>query len=123
MEFSKHFSRNEFLCNGNRKGICACGFDTVDAELIIVLDDLREHFGLPVHVFSGCRCPKYNKHVGGARRSQHKLGKASDVRIYGVSPRRVYDYLDKKYNDRYGLGLYKGFTHVDVRSHKARWGL
>ena len=41
---SKYFSRSEFSCN------CGCGFDTVDFELIQMLDGLRENFDKPIHI-------------------------------------------------------------------------
>ena len=48
-------------------------------------------------------------------------GKASDIKLDGMDPDMVYDYLDKKYPDKYGIGKYKTFTHIDSRSKKARW--
>jgi len=117
----KYFDRSEFLCNGNKKGICSCGFATVDIELLSVLVDVREHFKKPVKVYSGCRCDIYNRHVGGAKHSKHKQGIASDIAVEGVSPRTVYKYLIKKYPMNYGIGSYRNFTHIDVRQTKARW--
>lgn len=122
MKLSKHFSRYEFLCKGNIKGICKCGGATVDVELLEVLEDLREHFKKIVKIYSGYRCPRYNNYVGGVKHSRHMQGIASDVHILGVSPKIVYKYLDKKYPEKYGIGLYKTFTHIDVRSCRARWG-
>jgi hypothetical protein len=29
--------------------------------------------------------------------------------------------IDTTYPNKYGLGLYKDFVHIDVRSKKARW--
>ena len=122
MKLSKHFSRHEFLCKGNIKGICKCDGATVDVELLELLEDLREHFENIIKIYSGYRCPRYNKYVGGVNHSRHMQGIASDVHIPGISPYAVYKYLDKKYPEKYGIGLYKTFTHIDVRSHRARWG-
>ncbi len=121
MKLSKYFKRKEFLCNGNKKGICKCGFDVVDVELLQVLEDVREHFKKPVKIYSACRCNKYNKYVGGAKRSQHKLGKAADIHIDKVHPKWIAEYLKHKYPTKYGIGLYQNFVHVDVRKNKARW--
>ncbi len=55
---SKNFKRSEFACK------CGCGFDTVDAALIIVLQSIRDQFGALV-VNSDCRCDSHNKSVGG----------------------------------------------------------
>lgn len=114
-DLSKHFSRSEFACK------CGCGFDTVDAELITVLEGLREQLGRPVRINSACRCEKDNARVGGAKSSQHLTGKAADITVDDISPMGVFSYLTGKYPDSYGIGRYKTFTHIDSRSNKARW--
>jgi uncharacterized protein YcbK (DUF882 family) len=114
-DLSTHFSRREFACK------CGCGFDTVDHELIEVLEDLREFLNAPVMIASGCRCFKYNLKIDGAHNSQHKLGRAADI-VTGVAPRIIYTYLDHRYPDIFGIGNYSKFTHIDTRSgNRARW--
>jgi len=115
MKVSKHFNRSEFACR------CGCGFDTVDVETIEVLEDLRECFEQPVYISSGCRCIHHNQSVGGTLKSLHTMGRAADVIVNNVNPLIVYAYLDSKYKDKYGLGKYDDFTHIDTRSQKARW--
>lgn len=116
--FPEYFDRGEFSCK------CGCGFDTVDAELIRVLTDLREYFDEAVVINSGNRCKAYNQSVGGSPRSQHLFARAADVRVRGVHPDEVYAYLELQYPNCYGLGRYKTFTHIDTRSgKKARWDL
>jgi uncharacterized protein YcbK (DUF882 family) len=112
---SRYFKRSEFACR------CECGFDTVDFELLRVLEDLREFYGVPVIINSAARCLKHNRDIGSTDKSQHTKGRAADVVVYGVNPIAVHAYLDKKYPDSYGLGFYPNFTHVDTRSTKARW--
>jgi len=112
---TKHFLRHEFECD------CGCGFDTVDVELFWVLLDLRVYFGRPVVINSGCRCPYWNQHEGGEDDSQHLEGKAADVWIPGTPADLVADYLETKYPNQYGIGRYRGRTHIDTRSYKARW--
>ena len=112
---SEFFTRSEFACR------CGCGGDAVDAELLKVLEDIRRHFNRPVNVNSGYRCITHNRRSGGKDSSQHLLGKAADIEVSGVSPGDVRDYLYHKYPDRYGIGAYLDFTHIDVRSNKARW--
>lgn len=116
---SKHFKKREFGCK------CGCGTGTKDGDihpdLLVVLEDVREHFGKPVVISSGKRCETHNKRVGGAPKSQHLLGTAADIRIAGVAPVEVYNYLHNKYQDKYGVGKYNSFTHIDVRQNKARW--
>lgn len=110
-----YFKREEFECK------CGCGFDSVDVELLFVLIDLREHFDAPVHINSGNRCFHHNRDEGGADSSEHVNGVAADVRVDGAHADKVADYLESKYPDKYGIGRYRGRTHIDVRSYKARW--
>lgn len=112
---SRFFHRKEFACK------CGCGFDAVDAELLGVLEDVRAHFNEPVYITSACRCREHNAYVGGGKNSQHLLGKAADIVLKNTSPSKVADYLEGKYGEKYGLGRYDTFTHVDVRDNKARW--
>ena len=112
---SKYFKPAEFACK------CGCGEAEVAEKLLRELDKIREHFGVPVSITSGRRCKKHNAKVGGATNSQHVLGTAADIVVKGVSPDKVYKYLSTTYPDRYGIGLYKSFTHFDVRPQKARW--
>lgn len=117
----KHFKRGEFAC---KCGKYCDGFPVEpDESLARFLDELREHFGAPVTITSGIRCKKHNASasVGGVSNSQHTLGTAADIVVSGVDPVSVYDYADEKMGNSGGVGLYKGFTHVDVRSIKARW--
>lgn len=113
---NKYFNREEFECK------CGCGFDTVDAETLKVITDVRKHFNSPVIITSAARCREYNRKVGGGIKSQHLRGRACDIQVKFIHPDLVYAYLDKKYPDRYGLGKYGTFTHIDTRSGvKARW--
>lgn len=117
MKVSKYFEQSEFNCK------CGCGQTVHSPELFEVLDDVREHFGVPVTVHSGKRCDKHNKKVGGAPNSRHVVGDASDITAKGIEPSKVTDYLLKKYPDKYGIGRYKTFTHIDVRPYKSRWDM
>ncbi len=110
------FKRSEFEC---KCGLCL--FDTVDAELLCVLDDLRIHFKKPTIINSGHRCAKRNKKEGGSSKSQHLIAKAADVRVKSIPAHKVADYLEEKYPGRYGIGRYLGRTHIDVREGCARW--
>lgn len=114
-ELSRYFKRSEFACK------CWCGFDSVDVELLQVLEAVREHFNAPVTITSGNRCKRHNTNVGGSINSQHCNGIAADIKVEGIVPEAVVNYLNSKYPDKYGIGLYSGWTHVDVREEKARW--
>lgn len=112
---NKYFKRSEFACR------CGCGTSTVDAELLEVITGVREHFGLPVIINSGHRCPTHNRAVGGAANSVHMTGKAADIRVKGKDASAIASYLESKYPDSKGIGRYANFTHIDVRDGKARW--
>lgn len=115
-QVSKHFKAKEFAQKDFR-----CDKIIVDSELIDVLEDVRAHFNKPVIVTSGYRTPEYNAKIGGVKNSQHTKGTAADIKVKGVPARKVQEYLKHKYWDRYGIGSYLTFTHIDVRSKKARW--
>lgn len=112
---SKWFKREEFACK------CGCGFSAVDAELLTVLEDVREHFKRPITISSGCRCPEHNKKVGGVESSEHTKAIAADIKILDIPPIMVYTYLNNKYFNTYGIGLYPSWVHIDVRPNKSRW--
>jgi uncharacterized protein YcbK (DUF882 family) len=114
IKLSKHFVRSEFQCR------CGCGFDTVDAVLINILEDVREHFNKPVHITSGCRCLEHNEREGGSSKSQHLLGRAADIIVADTEPDDVARYLEITLGGC-GIGRYPTFTHVDSRNVAARW--
>lgn len=112
---SKNILRSETACK------CGCGFQAADVELVQVIQDACDYFadikGLPRVVArfnSWCRCPKHNKDEGGVDKSYHTLAWACDWYIEGVTPRALWEYLTKKYPDKYGIGLYVGRVHTDI---------
>ena len=112
-----HFHRSEFACP------CGCGFAAADVELLGVLERLRLLYDQPLHITSGCRCARYNDAVGGAVHSFHLKGLAADFQIRGEDPAAISDILDGMYPDRYGIGSYPSWVHIDMRQGTpARWG-
>lgn len=112
---SKHFNSSELMCK------CGCGTRLACTELFLVLELVRLKFGVPVIITSGYRCPDHNKNVGGAPESKHVDGIAADIKVKGVEPKEVYEFLDETFPTCYGVGLYSSWVHIDVRSSKARW--
>lgn len=80
----KYFKKSEFACKDG------CGFDNINLKLVKILDQMREHYGRPIIITSGCRCRKHNLEVGGVQGSRHELGKAADLYVQGVN---VNDFL------------------------------
>ena len=124
-DLSPNLSRHEMACN------CGCGFDTVDYELVIVIQMVCDYFGqggkVSLIVSGPNRCPEYNATIQGATAgSKHQFGTAMDFKIFvdrvQISPKLVYDFIDKKFPNKYGLGLYSNRVHFDVRTGlKGRW--
>lgn len=113
MKLSKNFRLSEFVCREGK------GEVYVDMKLVERLQKLRDKVGKPITIVSGYRSEDYNRKCGGAPKSQHLLGKAVDIHISGMSPKRVAKLAEEIGFD--GIGIYSTFTHMDVRGYKARW--
>jgi uncharacterized protein YcbK (DUF882 family) len=114
-DISANFSRAEFACK------CGCGFDTVDAELLDLLEKIRAHFGRSITINCGCRCPAHNAAIepAGAENSQHLYGRAADIVVKDTPPPIVHELAHQLGAN--GLGEYNSFTHLDTRVGYARW--
>lgn len=123
--YSKHSEGSKKLSANFRVREFACsdGSDPVfiDSELVATLQKIRNHFKAPVTITSAYRTPNHNKSVGGTTFSQHCFGRAADIKVKGVAPKTVAKYVDGILKNRGGIGVYSTFTHVDVRSDRARW--
>lgn len=115
LHIKDNFKVKEFACKD--------GSDTVfiDTDLLYILQTTRNHFNSPIVINSGYRTDSYNKIVNGSTYSQHKYGRAADIKVKGVSPQKVAEYLETLLPNNGGIGIYPNFVHVDVRLTKARW--
>ena len=118
-----NFNLSEFKCkDGTQVPVELMDNVTLLCENLQVL---RDHLGKPVRVISGYRSPRYNRRIGGARRSQHMLAKAADIKVTGMSPaeikREINQLIKAGKMMKGGIGLYRTFTHYDVRGRNARW--
>ena len=124
-KLTKNFDLKEFNCKDNSE---------TPAELIPNLQELannlqilRDFLGTSLHINSGYRSPAYNKKIGGAKFSQHLLGKAADIRSDKYTPAQIYQAISgliaQGKMKEGGLGRYNKFTHYDIRGTKSRWDL
>jgi len=90
----------------------------IDLELIDLLYTLQKKQSKtqPLYLLSGYRTNKTNRKVGGAKRSEHKTGRAADIRPKYTSKTKIKKLKkDAKKIRIGGVGLYarSGFVHVD----------
>ena len=113
---SEHFKLREFKCNDNSRVV------VLNDELVAVLENARQHFGKTIKINSGYRTVAYNSTLkNSSPQSQHTHGNAADIVVSDVKPIDVYNYFNKTYPDKYGIGIYNTFVHIDVRPTKSRW--
>ena len=114
-KLSANFKVREFACTDGSDPIF------IAPELVTVLQKIRTHFGRAVTITSAYRTPTKNKACGGTTYSQHLYGKAADIKVSGISPKKVAEYAETLLQGRGGIGIYDTFTHIDVREQKSRW--
>ena len=87
MRLTNNFSLEEFERSDTAKRL---GIDNHVPQFAIarlrtlcekVLQPVRDHFGVPIIITSGYRCPDLNDAVKGATSSQHMKGEAADFYI------------------------------------------
>ena len=87
MNLTENFKLSEFRC---RDGSDVPEELMENVQLLAEnLQILRDFFGKPIRVISGYRTPTYNRKIKGARRSQHMVAKAADIKIRGMLPAEV----------------------------------
>lgn len=115
-KLSKSFNVGEFACNDGSNVVL------VNPLLVWILQNVRDHFGKPVHITSGYRTVTYNAQVGGSSSdSMHTYGMAADFVVDGVKASTVQAYLEEIMPGTGGIGKAPNYTHVDTRAEKARW--
>lgn len=116
MQLTPHFHISEFVRAG--VGIKPDILENL-RKLAQELEKVREKLGgKAIYITSGYRDPEHNKRVGGAKNSYHTKGMAADIVVKGIDARKVQSMLSDWPG---GMGLYAGFTHLDIRNYKARW--
>lgn len=115
LQISKHFNAKEFHCHG----IGCCSKTMIDTKLIDILEQTRSFFKKPIKINSGYRCSKHNASVKGNPNSSHVEGKAADIVVIGIAPKKVAQFLESI--GVTNLGLYPDRVHVGSRSGKTFW--
>jgi uncharacterized protein YcbK (DUF882 family) len=91
------------------------------AILFSVLDRIRERRNRPMRVISGYRTPEYNRKRGGAKDSQHVMGRAADVTdgdVDGLHDEVMSMIAANELDEVGGVGRYDGWIHIDTRPRK-----
>lgn len=87
-------------------------------KLACNLQRLRDALNRPIRINSGYRSPSHNEAIGGVKNSQHTKGKAADIVVEGLSPKRVKRAIESLILEgemlQGGIGLYDTFIHYDI---------
>jgi len=94
-------------------------------ELADNLQVLRDEINNPIHINIAYRPLWWELQNGRSGNSQHVKGKAADIRVDGMSPRILFDIIerlqDKGKMTKGGMKAYTTFLHYDIRGFNARW--
>lgn len=115
VQATEHFHMSEFACETNVEGTlhdegCNGWPEIMNITFLGLVEKLRQKMGVPIIVNSGVRCQTFNDSLAGsAKDSYHRLGRAADLYVPGVSPGMVANAAEN-------IGLktivYDTFTHV-----------
>ena len=101
MKLTEHFTLEELTKSetASRKGI-ENKPDSVAVENLIlvsnmILEMVRDHYGIPFSPSSGFRCLELNREIGSHDKSQHVEGKAVDFEVPGVDNKEVALWIKK----------------------------
>jgi len=109
-----HFYQDEFVYPGG-------DFKLMDSKIILVAQWIRENIGLPVTINNYATGGQY-KESGlrdinsktGAKKSAHKEGKAIDIKVKGMTAKKVWDWCMNKQMELYALGVREIEHHEDT---------
>lgn len=103
-----YFKTEDFNCQET-------GENKMDPEFIRKLDELRAACGWPFVVTSGYRSPTHSIEVKKGIPGTHTQGIAADIKVTGGVQRMdiVQKAMDLGFS---GIGVAKGFVHVDTRT-------
>lgn len=111
---SENFKISEFACKDGSDEI------KIDTDLVVILQQIRDHFGSAVTISSGYRTPAHDKAVGGSGSGYHTKGQAVDIVIGGVDPLTAGLYAAELLGPRGGIEIGNGYLHIDTRADRWR---
>lgn len=139
IQLTEHFTLEDFAASDGVTKTPLMYRDSIQ-ELANNLQVLRDHFNLPIIITNGYRTDakhaellalwksdksRYNEP---AENSQHRIGKAADIKVNGKTAKEIYDAIEGLIKDNKmtngGMGLYvsHNFVHYDIRDSKPfRW--
>ena len=81
---TKNFDPSEFRCECN--GRYCCGYPSFMKQVELThIQTIRDHYGKPMRITCGLRCPTQNRKDGGVANSGHLKGYAVDFYMAGVT--------------------------------------
>ena len=104
----KYFTLDEFACQET-------GENEIKTEFVERLDALRDACGFPFTITSGYRSPRHSIEVKKPNGpGQHAAGIAADIAVTGGHQRFII--INNAVQLGFtGIGVAKGFIHVDIR--------
>lgn len=132
-KYTKNFTPQEFKCECGER-YCSGYPDYMKVETLQNIQAIRDHWGRPVTITCGLRCPTYNSKLGGSiQNSKHLSGRAVDFYQKGVTdilanrkksikwikvlPNHTYTYGDgiNSYGNRISAPYMGNALHTDVK--------
>lgn len=114
-----NFTVNELACRDGSDVIL------VSSKLLDLVQAIREKVGKSITINSFYRTYAYNKKVGGALKSKHKIGMACDMMVpKGFTVDTFAKVVEDIAGSNCGIGKYykSNFVHLDVaQDGKRRW--
>lgn len=119
---SDNFSASEVARSGNK----TFSISRIDPRLVSCLQHIRDFVGKPVKIDSGYRSFWHNNHVyrwmgRKPTNSQHISGKASDIKIDGMTGLEIAKAAVDACGPNVAIGVGRGYAHVDVRGDFKAW--
>ena len=104
----KYFTLDEFACKHT-------GENNISESFVNRLDELRAACGFPFVITSGYRDPSHPAEARKSKGGVHTQGIAADIAVSNGVERAtiIRNAIDLGFN---GIGVAKGFIHVDTRS-------